>query len=220
VHDFPANPNVVPRLVLPSSVLQPQTTLAPALARDTESRGVFVLGSTRIPPDGSGTDVHVDSISASAPALHPAGNQEAPLAASEAPAPAQAAAPTDPVPSAAPASTASSSALAPEQNAPHTRLSSGIHKPKIYIDDTIRYANLVSSDEPCNLHAALDDPKWQEAMMSEFSAPEKNKTWHLVPPVSGHNLIDSNYVYKIKRKVDGSIDRYKARLVAKSFKQR
>jgi hypothetical protein len=57
-------------------------------------------------------------------------------------------------------------------------------------------------------------------MDSEFSALERNKTWHLVPPSPGRNLIDCKWVYKIKHKADGSIDRYKARLVAKGFKQR
>jgi hypothetical protein len=41
-----------------------------------------------------------------------------------------------------------------------------------------------------------------------------------VPPKKGINLIDSRWVYKIKRRADGSVERYKARLVAKSFKQR
>jgi hypothetical protein len=57
-------------------------------------------------------------------------------------------------------------------------------------------------------------------MDSEFSALISNKTWHLVPPSEDRNLIDYRWVYKIKRKADGSIDRYKTRLIAKGFKQR
>jgi hypothetical protein len=55
-------------------------------------------------------------------------------------------------------------------------------------------------------------------MDSEFSALTGNQTWHLVPSASDRNLIDCKWVYKIKRKVDGSIDRYKAHLVAEGFK--
>jgi hypothetical protein len=55
-------------------------------------------------------------------------------------------------------------------------------------------------------------------MDTEYDALIRNNTCHLVPSASGHNLIDCKWVYKIKRKVDGSIDRYKARLVAKGFK--
>jgi hypothetical protein len=40
-----------------------------------------------------------------------------------------------------------------------------------------------------------------------------------VPPSRKVNVIDSKYVYKIK-KSDGILERYKARLVAKRFKQR
>ncbi len=57
-------------------------------------------------------------------------------------------------------------------------------------------------------------------MDKEFTALMHNKTWHLVPHIQGKNIIDCKWVYKIKRKADGSIDRYKARLVAKEFKQR
>ena len=57
-------------------------------------------------------------------------------------------------------------------------------------------------------------------MDAEFLALQRNKTWHLVPPEKGRNVIDCKWVYKIKKKSDGSIDRYKARLVAKGFKQR
>ena len=56
--------------------------------------------------------------------------------------------------------------------------------------------------------------------MEEYVAPRKNKTWHLVPPRQGKNLIDCKWAFRVKRKSDGTVDRYKARLVAKGFKQR
>jgi hypothetical protein len=55
-------------------------------------------------------------------------------------------------------------------------------------------------------------------MNSEFAALQANKTWHLVPLKKNVNAIDCKWVYKVKRKSDGTIDRYKARLVMKEFK--
>jgi histone deacetylase 1/2 len=103
---------------------------------------------------------------------------------------------------------------------PRTRSQSGIRKPKVYTDGTIRYGCFTSSGEPQHLNEALENKNWKEAMDLEYSALMKNKTWHLVPPKKGTNIIDCKWVYKIKRKSDGSLDRYKARLVAKGFKQR
>ena len=57
-------------------------------------------------------------------------------------------------------------------------------------------------------------------MDEEYMALMRNKTWHLVPEPRGKNIIDYKWVYRIKKKSDGSIDRYKAWLVAKGFKQR
>jgi hypothetical protein len=73
----------------------------------------------------------------------------------------------------------------------------------------VHYRNLVTSTEPQNLANALAVPNWKSAMESEFSSLLCNKTWHLVPPISSRNLIDCKWVYKIKHKADGSIDRYK-----------
>jgi hypothetical protein len=55
-------------------------------------------------------------------------------------------------------------------------------------------------------------------MDKEFDALQKNQTCHLVPQKHGANNIYCKWVYKIKRKADGSIDCYKARLVSKGFK--
>jgi hypothetical protein len=104
---------------------------------------------------------------------------------------------------------------------PRARLQGGIPNPKVYHDGTIRYGCLASTDrEPSTISEALCDENWKIAMNNEIDALMKNKTWHLVPPQSGRNVIDCKCVFKIKRKVDGSLDRYKARLVAKGFKQR
>jgi hypothetical protein len=103
--------------------------------------------------------------------------------------------------------------------APPTQLQAGIRKP-IFSDDTIRYTNLCTSEEPNDLSSTLADPNWKAAMECEFFALVRNNTWHLVPPAAGRNLIGCKWVYKIKRKVDGSIDWYKSRLIGKGFKQR
>jgi hypothetical protein len=99
-------------------------------------------------------------------------------------------------------------------------LQQGIRKPKVCTDGTIRYAQLTTTGEPSIVHEALNHNQWKQAMDSEYNALIKNNTWHLVSPKTGTNIIDCKWVYKIKRRVDGTVDRYKVRLVAKGFKQR
>jgi histone deacetylase 1/2 len=85
---------------------------------------------------------------------------------------------------------------------------------------TVRWLLSTTIDEPVNLHAALDDPRWKEAMDEEFRALKNNQTWRPVPPREGKNFIDCRCIYKVKHKADGSVNHYKAGLVAKGFKQR
>ena len=56
-------------------------------------------------------------------------------------------------------------------------------------------------------------------METEYDALTSRKTWRLVPRPAGRKLVDSKWVYKLKRNPDGSIARYKARLVARGFTQ-
>jgi hypothetical protein len=110
-----------------------------------------------------------------------------------------------------------------DDSRPTTRAQRGIHRPRVYTDGTIRYGKhcfLTQSGEPYSVEDALADTNWKNAMNLEYGALIKNKSWHLVPPMKGKNVVGCKWVYKIKRKQDGSLDRYKARLVAKGFKQR
>jgi hypothetical protein len=81
----------------------------------------------------------------------------------------------------------------------------------------VRYGFLKTTGEPENVESALQDKDWKKAMDDEFLALQRNRTWHLVPPQKGRNIIDCKWVYKIKRKQDDRLDRYKAYLVAKGY---
>ena len=56
-------------------------------------------------------------------------------------------------------------------------------------------------------------------MEVEYTTLLKTNTWTLVPPPPHGNVISCKWVFKLKYKPDGSIDRYKVRLVAKGFNQ-
>ena len=74
-------------------------------------------------------------------------------------------------------------------------------------------------DEPSSVKEAMSDPDWMQAMRSEMSSLHDNQTWELVPRPSGKNVVKSKWLFKIKRNADGSISRYKARLVAQGYSQ-
>ena len=57
-------------------------------------------------------------------------------------------------------------------------------------------------------------------MQHELSALQKNNTWVLVDLPKGKKAISCKWVYKLKLKSDCSIERYKARLVARGFTQK
>jgi histone deacetylase 1/2 len=122
-----------------------------------------------------------------------------------------------------PPSAASPTASPPAlQQGPVNRRQRGIFKPKTYTDGTVRWGMSAShvSEEPTSVEQALGNKNWAAAMDVEYRALVENKTWHLVPKPKGKNIIGCKWVFKIKRKSDGSIDRYKGRLVAKGYKQR
>ena len=53
-------------------------------------------------------------------------------------------------------------------------------------------------------------------MWVEMEALEKNKTWEPVDLPRGKSPVGCKWVFKVKYKVDGSLEKYKARLVAKA----
>lgn len=56
-------------------------------------------------------------------------------------------------------------------------------------------------------------------MEEELHALRQNHTCDLVPPPLNTNVIGSKWIFKIKFKEDGSLERYKAHLVAQGYTQ-
>src|SRR5258708_39242004 len=65
-----------------------------------------------------------------------------------------------------------------------------------------------------------DSDRWVEACNTEIFNLEANGTWELTELPPGKKVVTSGWVFKVKRHADGSIERYRARLVAKGYSQR
>ena len=57
-------------------------------------------------------------------------------------------------------------------------------------------------------------------MIEEYSSIMKNDVWKVVPKPTTKLMVTSRWLYKIKHVVDGSIEKYKARFVARGFTQK
>ncbi|CAN0884915.1 Retrovirus-related Pol polyprotein from transposon RE1, partial [Linum grandiflorum] len=93
-----------------------------------------------------------------------------------------------------------------------TRAQTGKLKPKTYMADA-------SASIPTSATQALTIACWRAAMSVEYAALLRNGTWELVPPPSNCNLLSNRWVFALKTNPDGSIERHKARLVARGFEQ-
>ncbi|GFP85861.1 probable inactive shikimate kinase like 1 chloroplastic [Phtheirospermum japonicum] len=93
-----------------------------------------------------------------------------------------------------------------------TRSKSGIDKSKVF-----QVTGFLQ--EPNNLKEALNTPEWKCAMQEELFALSQNQTWTLSTLPPDKQLIGCKWIYKVKKNVDGTLNRYKARLVAKGYTQ-
>ena len=72
---------------------------------------------------------------------------------------------------------------------------------------------------PNTVYGALTKREWKDAIREEMGTLEKNKTWEIVERSKGKNIVDRKWIFTLKYKVDGSLERHKARLVAKEYTQ-
>jgi hypothetical protein len=79
--------------------------------------------------------------------------------------------------------------------------------------------SLHSQNEPKTYAEASKFDYWNKAMEVELSALEQTGTWKIVDLPDHIKPICCRWIYKVKYNVDGSVERYIARLVAKGYTQ-
>ena len=79
------------------------------------------------------------------------------------------------------------------------------------------------SETPTSFREATSSPdesKWKGAMESEMRSLKENEVWDLVDLPPDRKTVGSKWVFKVKTGADGSVVRYKARLVAQGYTQK
>ena len=82
------------------------------------------------------------------------------------------------------------------------------------------FVNKLSSVSiPNSVQEALTNLRWKAAMNKEMASLQKNQTLELVDRPIEKQPIGCKWIFTVKYKVDGIIDRFKAKLVAKGYTQ-
>ncbi|GAA0146952.1 transmembrane signal receptor [Lithospermum erythrorhizon] len=103
----------------------------------------------------------------------------------------------------------------------HTRLQDYIVAANNVVleEDVVNFA-LFAGCDPLTFDEASRDDGWIQAMDAEIQAIEKNNTWKLTSLPKGKKSIGVKWVYKSKYNKDNQVDKLKARLVVKGYKQK
>ncbi|GJR17192.1 zinc finger, CCHC-type containing protein [Tanacetum coccineum] len=124
-----------------------------------------------------------------------------------------------------------------QQPEPELRKSKRNRTPKNFRPEFQLYLIEGTRDEVSDQHSYCfnfeDDPKifdeamksqdvafWKEAINDEMDSIMGNKTWVFANLPPGYKPLGCKWIFKIKLKVDGTIEKFKAKLVIEGFKQK
>lgn len=77
-------------------------------------------------------------------------------------------------------------------------------------------------DEPATVKDAMemrDAGMWKKAIQEEMESLKQHETWEIASLPRDARVLQSRFIFKLKRKADGTVARYKARLVVRGFMQ-
>ena len=73
--------------------------------------------------------------------------------------------------------------------------------------------------EPSSFEEAMQKPVWVNAMVEEYDRIIRNNALEVVPRPVWKSVVGSRWVYKVRQATDGSMEKHKARFVARGFSQ-
>jgi hypothetical protein len=94
-----------------------------------------------------------------------------------------------------------------------------VKRPKPFSSYTALMCDLL--EEECTyFEEAIQRKEWVNAMTEEYQSIMKNEIWEIVPRLKSKDVVSSRWIFKIKHATNGSIEKYKARFVARGFSQK
>jgi hypothetical protein len=78
----------------------------------------------------------------------------------------------------------------------------------------------ISESKPSTFEEAENQQDWKDAMIEEYSSIMRIDVWEIVPRHEGKSVVTSQSIFKVKHVADGSVEKYKARFVARGFSQK
>lgn len=79
--------------------------------------------------------------------------------------------------------------------------------------------DLSLESKPSSYKSTIQQPQWYLAMQDKLFAIKSQQTWTLIAPNENHKIFGYKWMFKLKMNSDGTIARYKARLVAQGYRQ-
>jgi hypothetical protein len=79
-------------------------------------------------------------------------------------------------------------------------------------------SQIIDSEPSCH-GEVTGEQVWQDAMKKEYQSILKNDMWDIVLRPEEKSVVTSKWIYKIKHAADGSVEKYKARFVARGLSQ-
>jgi hypothetical protein len=92
-------------------------------------------------------------------------------------------------------------------------------KPKPFSSYMALMFDLIEKEPTC-FEESIQKKEWVDAMMEEYHSIIKNDVWEIVPRPKNKDVVSSKWICTIKHTADESIEKHKARFVARGFSQK